>query len=135
MVTYNDTTAARKAQEKINQQAQLLDVLLEHIPAGVAVVEPVWADKGESVRIVDFQVVKANSALERIMGRPISEVVGQSIVTLFNYTSAATLLLYCTESIEGGSAQTFDMLLNQRDYQVSVTAKGNQLLLTFTETN
>lgn len=135
MVTYNDTTVARKAQETVNQQAQLLDVVLEHVPTAVAMVKPVWVDKGESVRIVDFQIVKANSALECVIGRPISEVVGQSVINVFNYTDAATLLLYCTESVEQGTTQAFDMLLNQHQYRISATAKGDQILLSFTEAN
>ncbi|GAB3792281.1 hypothetical protein GCM10028819_02200 [Spirosoma humi] len=135
MVTYNDTTAVRKAQEKVNQQAQLLDVALEHIPAGVAVVEPVWPDRGESECIVDFQIVKANSTLGYIIDRPISEVVGQPITTTFACTHAATLLRYCTESLGKEVTQTFDMIVNQQPYRVSARATGDQLLLSFTEAN
>ncbi|GAB3770208.1 hypothetical protein GCM10028818_07620 [Spirosoma horti] len=135
MVTYNDTTAIKKAQEKVNQQAELLDALLEHIPTGIAVVEPIWADKGSPERVVDFEVLQANSALEQVIGQSKSQVIGQSLTSAFHNTNARTLLSHCLEGLQKGNVQTFDMQLSQHDYRVSVTAKGDQLLLAFTRTN
>ncbi|AKD54772.1 PAS domain-containing protein [Spirosoma radiotolerans] len=133
MVTYNDTTAIKKAQEKVNQQARLLDAVLDYIPTGVAVVEPLWSDRGAPVRIVDFQIVQANSALEQVIGQPASQLVGQSLTHAF--PDAETLLRHCREGIEEGSTQAFDLQLSQQPYRVSATAKGDQLLLAFTKLN
>ncbi|GAB3722396.1 hypothetical protein GCM10028816_10260 [Spirosoma lituiforme] len=131
IVTYNDTTPTKKAQEKVVQQAQLLDVVLEQIPTAIAVLEPLWADKGEAGRIVDFRVLNANLALERITGQPKSHLIGQSITQIFPYANAAMLMLHCTEGIEEGSTSDFPMSVNQQPYQISVTAKIDQLVLAF----
>lgn len=135
MVTYNDTTAIKKAQEKVNRQAQLLDALLEHIPTAIAVLEPIWADRGSPDRIVDFQVFQANSALEQLIGQPKSQVIGQSLTRAFHNTNAKTLLSHCLEALQEGNMQAFDMLLSQQYYRVSVTAKGDQLVVAFTRIN
>ena len=133
VVTYNDTTPAKKAQEKVAQQAQLLAIMLEQIPRAIAVLEPVRADKGAAGRIVDFRILNANVALERVTGQAIAQVIGQSVSQVFAYADAAMLILHCTQGLEEGHTPEFTLSLHQRHYQVLVTAKGDQLVLAFTE--
>lgn len=135
VVTYNDTTPAKKAQEKVTQQTQLLAIVLEQIPQAIAVLEPVRDNREGTIQIVDFRILNANTALERVTGQAKIQVIDQYASQVFPHADAAMLILHCTESIEEGSTPEFTMSLMERQYQVSITAKGDQLVVAFTGMN
>ncbi|GAB2560595.1 hypothetical protein GCM10027085_59480 [Spirosoma aerophilum] len=133
MVTYNDITRLKKAEARNRHYDHLLADVLESYPAAMAIVVPVRTEKGASHRIADFQVLNANSALANLLGRSISQVVGQSITQVFQHANSVELLCHCMAAMLETQKQAFIMQLNDTDdsarYQVSVTPSGDHLIL------
>ncbi|WP_170069451.1 PAS domain-containing protein [Spirosoma pollinicola] len=134
MVSYNDITVLKKAQETVKQQEQLLEDLLEGISVGMAVVQPVRSEKGAAPRIVNFRIMKANAASETVFGQSPRQVVGQLITDAVGHANVSELLNRCAAAVE--QQQVFTMSLrSQLDpvmFRVTMTASGDQFILTFT---
>jgi two-component system CheB/CheR fusion protein len=71
VLTFTDITAAKALESELRQTGEMLRILLQTVPSLVICLD-------EEGRILEF-----NPSAERLLGRPRSEVLGQSYVELF----------------------------------------------------
>ncbi|XWW46331.1 PAS domain-containing protein [Fibrella sp. USSR17] len=134
MVTYNDITLHLKLEETTQQQAHLLTDILESVPVGFAVLKAI---RNPNHRIVDFQILHANTAFQKVFGTIATSHDDKLLTTLVKSDSESSLVNRCIMCVEIASAYKFEMpynLLSQTHwYQASMTPKGDQLILTLTD--
>ena len=134
MVTYNDITARRKSEEAARQQAQLVENLLENIPAGIAVMNAVRNAEG---RLIDFQVVRVNLALQEKFRLLPAQVLGQPLTSAFAFAGESGLLSRAIACVELGEKQAFEMPLGSQEkrgwYRVAMAPQGDQVILAVTD--
>ncbi|RYF71705.1 MAG: PAS domain-containing protein, partial [Cytophagaceae bacterium] len=134
MVTYNDITMYQKLEETKQQQANLLEDVLESVPVGIAVLTAV---RDFSKRITDLRLLHTNTAFQQLVGTVATNQSDQLLTTLIKDSTELGLMSRCVMCIEMGTVHKFDMPYHSLNYahwyQVSMTPKGDQLVLTLTD--
>lgn len=137
LVTYNDITALKKKEEEASRQAQLLDNVLQGVPIGMAVLSPVWLETPASSFPLDCRFVRINSIVEKILNLPSTHIVNGLISQLFSDRNANALLNGCLHALREAQIPVVDIALpgaaQMHWYQVSVSAKEEQLIMSFTD--
>jgi signal transduction histidine kinase len=134
MVTYNDITMYQKLEETSQQQAQLLDGVLEAIPVGLGVLNAVRSTNG---RISNFHVSRFNSAFRKIFAPTVTSGHDPVLTTFIDGGAESGLLSRCIMCVEGGTSHSFEMPYRSQNsthwYQTSMTPTGDQIILTVTD--
>ncbi|TAE24438.1 MAG: PAS domain-containing protein [Cytophagales bacterium] len=88
MVTFTDITPLKQAQQAVEWQsaqnrsgAELLNGILDSSDSGIMAFEAIR--DYQTNEIVDFRFLMANQACEAIIGRPIKQTVGKSLLRVF----------------------------------------------------
>lgn len=89
LVTFSDFTSLKQAQQAIEwqsaqnrKQAELLNGILNSSDSGIMAFEAIRDHKDDS-KIVDFRFLMANQASETIIGRPVKQMIGRTLLRVF----------------------------------------------------
>ncbi|QJW88473.1 PAS domain-containing protein [Spirosoma taeanense] len=104
LLIHNNITPERQAQLERQQQADLLQTIINNSPAGLAVFEAVRDDTGQ---IVDFIYRLTNPANARVTGRTVAEMTGQRMLELFPGLSDTGFVADLIETIQTGKTREF----------------------------
>jgi len=96
LVGYDITEQVRK-EDKINDQKELLETLIETMPLPIF-----YKDIENGVYL------GCNSAYSRFLGKPINDIVGKTIVELYPKEQAEIMLTKDDELLEDGSVQEYE---------------------------
>ncbi|WP_375447712.1 PAS domain-containing protein [uncultured Fibrella sp.] len=80
LVTYNDITEQKQAEQQLQQSATMLQNVLDGVQSGVLSYKSVRNDAGQ---IIDFELLSANQQACQIMQQPADRLVGQRMLALF----------------------------------------------------
>lgn len=105
LVTVQDITAQKRAELEKQQQAELLQSVINNSPSAVSLYEPV---RDESNRIVDFRYVLANMTASTILGKPLSDLIGNTFHSLLLPPSFQDLFERLVNVWETGETQRFE---------------------------
>ncbi|RYF72713.1 MAG: PAS domain-containing protein, partial [Cytophagaceae bacterium] len=80
LVTYNDITEQKKAEQQLQQSAHMLQNVLDGVQSGVLSYKSI---RNESGQVIDFELLSANQQACQIMKQPVEQLLGQRMLALF----------------------------------------------------
>lgn len=105
LVTYNDITEQKQAEAQLQQSAALLQSVLDGVQSGVASYITI---RDEASQIIDFEIASANQPACQIMQRPVEQLIGQRMLTLFPSNRESGLFDRYVNVVETGIKQQFE---------------------------
>jgi len=132
VVTFSDISSVRESvlerQRHVTQQQALLDGSINAILACEAI-------RDETGAIVDFYLVAGNRAVEAMLNRPLSGVVGQRLLAVYpGNVESGSFQRYKT-TVETGRPQRFEMYYKHDGldtwFDVSAVKNGDGLIISF----
>ncbi|MVM38119.1 PAS domain S-box protein [Spirosoma sp. HMF3257] len=115
-----------KQASKLTENNQFLQAVIDSIPAGLVLWQPVRKDG----HIIDFTYLLINPVIAALTGLNQEEVVGQSFITLFPHVLKNGLFEKLVDKAESGETQRFQFLDRGFWGDFSLVWVGNNLLLT-----
>jgi PAS domain S-box-containing protein len=106
LITFSDHTEFKQAELRQQQQARLLNDVLEASPASIALMKPVF---DTDHIITDFHFSQVNQALSRLTGRSAEEMAGSSVDKLFPYYKEGGLFERYKRVAETGEPDRFEV--------------------------
>ena len=130
-----DVTPGKSAQQQVDEQADLMQTMLDGAINGVLLLDPLLDDSGE---ILDFQVLAANQAVEAHTGVSVEQAVGNTMVSVFPaYKASGFFAFYCTV-LQTGQPQRQEFFYDDSHlrgwFEVSAARQSGKIVLTFTNT-
>ncbi|MBO0936271.1 PAS domain-containing protein [Fibrella sp. HMF5335] len=130
VVSYDNITAQKTAEQTIEQQADLLQGLMGSTPVGMAILDTVRHANGA---LADFRFVLINPILEKIVHMQAHEVVGKLVTRLFPAVNESGFMSRAITGVELGITQAFEMPYNINNrpgwYRLSLAAQGDRLIV------
>ncbi len=105
LVTYNDITEQKEAEQALQRSANMLQSVLDGVQSGVASYKTIRDDTGQ---IIDFEITSANQPACQIMQRPVEQLIGQRMLTLFPGNRETGLIERYATVVETGVKQQFE---------------------------
>lgn len=137
LMTYLDVTDRHRAQLASQQQADLLQTVINVQPAGVALFSPVRepATGNEPERIVDFTYELVNETQLRVTSRSAAGLIGQRLRSLYPGAGGRDLFERMVAVAQDGQPQAW-LLPSPGEgstgwFQASLIRYGEQVLFTF----
>jgi signal transduction histidine kinase len=143
MVTFTDITPLKKAQQAIEwqsgqnrKQAELLNSILDSSDSGIMAFEAI-RDHNNNEKIIDFRFLMANQACVGIVGRPINQLIGRTLLRVFPGNQDSGLFdAYCrtTETGEPFRTETY-YNYDGLDFWLTISAQklGDGFVVTFND--
>ncbi len=137
MINYTDITPQKKQEEVISRQAGLLHGILESVSVGIVVLKAIRNAPPTDGQLVNFTVVRVNSAFQAAFSLGTTDVTGKLLTDLLPQTQESGLLSRCMMATDMSLPHQFEMPNGAngatRWYQVSITPQGDQLVLSLTD--
>ncbi|WP_080238671.1 PAS domain-containing sensor histidine kinase [Spirosoma rigui] len=129
--SYSDVTELKRVQAEQQQQADLIQKIVDNGKVGMTLFGIIRNDDGA---IVDFEYVFTNSLNATNIGRPRSEMIGNRLIRLFPFIAGTP---YYASLVEAASSDdTKDLLVPYTKdgvttwYDISFARVGNRVLVT-----
>jgi PAS domain S-box-containing protein len=136
LVTFTDYTDLKQAQRAVEQQASLLNSVLDGSINGIMAFASVRDDTG---RIVDFTFISANEASCRMVSRTVDELIGTRLLTHFPGNVESGLFAQYVRTVEEGVPTRTETYYNADglDFWLDISARqlGDGFVVTFTDTS
>lgn len=143
LLTFSDYTQLKQAQQAIEwqaarnqQQANLLNSILDSSDSGIIAFEAI-RDPNQQNQIVDFRFLMANEACVAIVGKPMKQMIGRTLLRVFPGNRESGLFdAYCrtTETGEPFRTETY-YKYDKLDFWLSISAQklGDGFVVTFAD--
>ena len=131
VITFNDITTGKRAQQEIEHQANLMQNML----TGIMLLQPIRQDDGS---VFDYRILTANRAAADLTNTNIDTVVGHTMLEVFpTYKESGFFDIY-TNVLETGQpgrleSKYEDDKLNEW-FEVLVVKQNDNVVLTYTRT-
>ena len=136
VVTYNDVTAARQLSLQIEQQANLLNNVLDGSQNGIMSFEAIRDGAGQ---IQDFCFLTVNEAASRMVGKTAEEVVGKKLLSVFpgNVESGLFAKYVHTTNTHKPTQTEVYYKADELDFWLDISARklADGFVVTFTDTS
>lgn len=130
LYTYVDVTPLKEAELAQQQQAELLERVMNATLTGIVVHEPVHDEAGE---LVDFRLTQLNQMAADILGSSIENIQNQLLSRYFPGVQQTPLFEKYRRVIQTGKPTRVELPRNDRWYELSVTRFGNGLVIVVQE--
>lgn len=135
VVTFSDISSVRESvlerQRHAAHQQALLDSSINAILACEAIRDP----ESSGGEIVDFNMVAGNRAVEVMLNRPLSEVVGRRLLAEYPGNVDSGSFQRYKDTVETGRPQRFEMYYNHDGldtwFDISTVKNGDGLVISF----
>ena len=127
---YFDSTKLRQAEDALRESEERFRVAQELSPDGFSILRPIRNAEG---RILDFRWVYANPAVERIVGMPLSDLMGHSMIEKIPGHHNSAFQKAYQEAAETGKTCTLEALyegdgiMSQHWFRVAVVPMGDNI--------
>ncbi|MEZ0541717.1 PAS domain-containing protein [Fibrella arboris] len=132
LVTYNDITEQKQAEQQLQQSAHMLQNVLDGVQSGIISYKSVRNAAGQ---IIDFEVLSANQQACHIRRLPIDQMLGQRMMTLFPTKREDGLFDQYTTVVETGQKIQLEHEFKTDGYStwfdIAAIKQGDGLVLTF----
>jgi signal transduction histidine kinase len=131
--SYSDVTELKRVQAEQQQQADLIQKIVEYGKVGMTLYGIIRNDTGD---VVDFEYVFTNSINASNIGRPLSEMIGSRLARLFPFIIDTPYFKTLVETAD--STETKDLLVPYPNpvtgvmtwYDITFVRVGNRVLVT-----
>jgi signal transduction histidine kinase len=134
VITWVDVTAVKQGAKAIEQQRALLQTIVDTIPSGICLTEPV---RNESGQIIDFRYLLVNGLNAKITGIPLEKFAGTSMANLLPGTEQTDQFRLMVQMVETGQhfqhIFRFDNFGIKGWFDVTYTCVNDCLLISFTD--
>lgn len=132
IIAFRVITETHRLQTEVAQQTDLLRAVLTNQPTGIVLVEAV---RDEQQRIIDLRYLLTNDVNARLVGMTITEMTGQTVLSLFPGYGTTDLYQRLCQVIDTEQPQRYqfyyDMYGIRAWYDASIVQQGDGALLTF----
>jgi signal transduction histidine kinase len=126
LYTYVDVTSLKEAELAQQQQAELLERVMNATLTGIAVHEPVHNEAGE---LIDFRLTQLNQMAADILGGSIQNIQNQLLSRYFPGVQDTPLFEKYRRVIKTGKPTRVELPRNNRWFELSVNRFGNGLVV------
>ncbi|MBO0949654.1 PAS domain-containing sensor histidine kinase [Fibrella forsythiae] len=131
LVTYNDITEQKQAEQQLQQSANMLQNVLDGVQSGVISCKSVRDEKGH---IIDFEVLSTNQQVCLIMQQPAEHLIGQRMLSLFPTKRKNGLFDRYVIVVETGEKQQIEQEFREDGlnawFDITAIRQGDGLVLT-----
>jgi PAS domain S-box-containing protein len=132
IITARDITEAKQAQLALEQQTRLLQTIVEHLPAGLALFQPV---RNEDAEITDFRYALTNPINARTVGFSVEQLTNRLLLDFFPSAHEQGSFERLVEVLQTGIAMHYEAQYNADGLdlwmEVNLTRIGDGVLLTY----
>ncbi|WP_051041003.1 PAS domain-containing protein [Fibrisoma limi] len=130
VVMFNDITTSKKAILKVEQQASILQTVLDGCQTPISLFEAI---RNETGTIIDFRYILQNEANARLVGHPISETPNRTMLDVLPNLLTSGLFDRYVEVVETGEPQRFEQYFSDKGidgwFNLSLIRHGDGLIV------
>jgi len=134
ILNYIDVTETKNRTQKVEEQANFLNKILDGSINGLFALEAIYDEVGD---VTDFKIVKINKSFTRILGLG-EEIIGKNYLTLFPATKPKGIFDLHLQVLKTGIPAEMEFYYNENHidgwFKIAITKSGdNSLIQTFTD--